>query len=708
MSEPYVDVHFAPGDRPTIGYRTGLTVYEESFIRGQLVGRTWNGAGYLSAWEDVRLDPSTHPMPQSFWLEMDGQLLASHWEWFGHERIDSETGLEVIVTLKHSIRPVTVKVHTRLDGTPVLSRWLEVTNDGDRPSALAAVAPWSGVLQVVKRWASHLPEPSAPLFSVGYMAGDRWGDEGRFEWHPLPAAGFRIDGRYRRERYRHPMFILRNHATGEHFIGQLAWSSGYSFEFDLDGDPGVSDGLARLWFRAGPDAPAPQRILAPGETVRTPELHLGMLFGDLDDCVQAMHTHLRRSVLKPGARGREGLVESGIGPEVEVTVEAVHQQIEMAASVGAELFYLDASWYAQPGSYWWDTVGDWEVDKERFPDGLGPIRDRVRSVGMLFGLWMDAERIGSKSRIAAEHPEWLSVAYDTLPRLSDMLDLTNPDAAHWLEDQISRVIAEHELEFFRLDWNVYRLGAGGWIERDGFIESSYWRYNEALYALYDRLRTRFPDVIFENCAGGGGRSDIAMLQRFSHTQVTDWEVAPRSFQVANGMTMALPPESILRMLGAVNGHTTADIDFQARLLLFARPLVAIYQPPGARPNPVQFGRIRHMLELYKNFVRPFAGDSRIFHHTPTLDGLEPRDWGVLELAAENRDRALIGAFRLASPRGGEYVVSPRGLDRSRRYRVTWDNSGVSHETDGATLVRHGLAVRLEGGLTSELILFEAL
>ena len=134
------------------------------------------------------------------------------------------------------------------------------------------------------------------------------------------------------------MFVLRNNATGEHFIAQLAWSGGYCFEFDLDADLGTTDQAARLFFRAGPDAPAPQRIIAVGETVTTPELHLGMTFGDLDTAIQAMHDHLRRSVFVAQPRGRGGWIESGIGPEIEITAEHVLHQIESAAAFGAEVF----------------------------------------------------------------------------------------------------------------------------------------------------------------------------------------------------------------------------------------------------------------------------------------------------------------------------------------------------------------------------------
>ncbi|MFH1006371.1 MAG: GH36 C-terminal domain-containing protein, partial [Candidatus Latescibacterota bacterium] len=214
-------------------------------------------------------------------------------------------------------------------------------------------------------------------------------------------------------------------------------------------------------------------------------------------------------------------------------------------------------------------------------------------------------------------------------------------------------------------------------------------------------------VIFENCAGGGGRTDVGMVRRFSHTWVTDWQVAPRSFTITNGMTMALPPEYVDRLLAGQNGHTTAELDFQARLLLFVRPTLSIFHPLGASPNPVQMDRVRHMVNLYKDFVRPFMDTGRIYHHTPTFEGPEPQGWGVLELSARDRSRGMAGIFQLSAPREPEYLLRLRGLDVSKRYRVTWDNAGQTCEVEGFVLMKQGIMVRLEGALTSELLLFEA-
>lgn len=496
---PWSDVLLVEQPEPTISYRTGWVVYEESFTKGQFVGRGWNGSGFVSFY-DGRINPSQHPMPQAFWLEIDGQLLATDWEWVGLEKKSTGPGsVEAVVTLRHNIRPVTVKVHTKLDGTAILTRWLEITNTGKRPAALAVACSWSGVLQEINRWQSHVEGTHLPLYSLGYFDSTGHGTEGDFHWHDLPVAGYHIDGRYGNDRHRHPIFILRNNATGEHFIGELAWSGGYTFGFDLHtrtADNVVLDAPASMTFRAGPDAPAPLRVIAPGETVTTPEMHLGMVFGDLDAAVQAMHTHLRRSVFMPQPRGHGGWVESGIGPEIEITPEQVNHAIDAAAAVGAEVFFIDASWYAAPKSDWWRTVGDWDVSLQRFPQGLKPFRDRAHAAGMLWGLWMDAERIGDQSRVAKEHPDWLAMNYDGERKMGGLLDLTKPEVARWMEQQIARVIEENQLEFFRFDYNT-DPERGIKTIHDGFIENGYWRYYEAVYGIYDRLRARFPNVIFE-------------------------------------------------------------------------------------------------------------------------------------------------------------------------------------------------------------------
>ena len=709
----FMDVAFRTEPTPGARFRTGLTVYDEALDKGRWVGRCWQGAGFIErestaavrgGWIDVAM--------QAFGLEMDGQALHFGWDYAGARMVrDGRAGTRhAVVELVHQLRPVRVAVHTRLDGTPVIARWLEVTNTSDRPSALCAVWPWSGLLMDLTSgletgrgtgWRELLPGRDGPVWSVGYFVDDRWGGEGDFRWQALSPGVFRIESRTGKSGHGCPFFVVRNEATGEQAIGHLGWSGNWAIELTCDLEQSGRE--ARLVFRAGPQAPGPMRVLDPGETVATPEVHLGYAFGDLDQAVQTMHMHLRRSVLQAPVRTRDDLViyNHWSYTQHEMTEDALRHEIDVAADLGAELFIIDAGWYADRGTNWWSTTGDW-TPGDRLPQGVKPIRAYARKKGLLFGLWMDAERIGVESRIHKEHPEWLLRRYGE-PTDSD-LDLGHPEAAAWLEAEINRVVEEYELDLFRLDYNTM-VYEGGQRERHGYLENNLWRHYEVVYGIYDRLRQRFPKLVLENCSGGGGRTDIGMVRRFSHTWVTDWQIAPRSMRIINGMTLALPPEYVDRNIGVCQeGHTRADLDFQWRTVLFGRMTISGVHPRGARPNPDQIGRIKHGVRIYKDFIRPMHRTSRLFHHTPELPGREPHGWGVLELASADATRALVGLFRLAGPAEPEYHLRLRGLDVGRRYRVTFDNTGQTMACTGADLMHAGLTVRLDRALSSELVL----
>lgn len=696
------------GDVSTISYRTGMLVYEESFKDGHLVGRGWNGSGFIPFY-DGRVDVRRGTFGKdAFLIEIDGQELISGWELVGTEVKENSKPVStmprpfdrhVIVTLKNKIRPVTVKVHTGLDGTPVLTRWLEITNDGKADAAIAQVSIWSGALLESRDWRNHLNEGTA-LYSLGYMHPANQLYEGDFRWVDLTDRRQTVEGRAFRNRHRHPMFVLRNNATGEHFIGQFAWSGGYAFEFDLEQES--SEALIK--FKAGLSGPAPQRVLAPGETVTTPEMHMGMVFRGLDEAVQSMIDHQRRSVLMAQPRGRGCWIESGIGPEIEITEEEVWHALDSAVKMGAEIFFYDASWYSPPNQSWGPTVGDWTVNRERFPKGLKPFADFCHEHGMLWGLWMESERFGRDSKIIKEHPDWQLRDYRG-EFVGGMIDLTKPEVAKWMEEQIANVIEENHCDFFRLDHNVHGVGA---LQLDGYVENYFWRYNEALYGIHTRIRERFPNVVYENCASGGGRTDMGLVRLFSHTWVTDWQIAPRAFTITNGMTMALPPERVSRLVGGQTSFRASECEFQWRLLLFNQPNLSFLTPRGAEVNPQLLGQMKHYIDIYRNFITPWMPQSRIFHHTPVAETPEPKGWGVIEMDSRNGKKGICGLFQLSSPSEPEYLLRMRGLDASLKYKVTFDNSRQTCEVDGFTLVTQGINIRLEGALTSELLLFEAM
>ncbi len=701
----FMDVIVRTEPEISVSCRSGMMVLEEGLRDGRWVTLSYSASGHLMAAnprpKPSYMDISRFSRPEAFRLNIDGQDLCSRWIWQGAEVTRGEEKISVAVTLKHALRPVTVRVCTELDGTEILRRSLIIENTGAVPAALSSVSPLSGGLQVIP---SSIIDVSGGLYRLGYMKSSVWGTEGDFHWRDLDDEITTIAGRYRRDRHRHPMFLLENRRTGETFVCQFAWTGGYAMTFDLNRE---HPGTAALSLDIAVDAPAPLRILSPGETFVTPAVHIGAVFGGLDPAIQTMHGHIRRSVFLPPTDGVSGWVEAGIGPEYDMDVASTKKSIEHAAAMGAEIYFIDAGWYLPPNREedWWNKCGDWRYDAERYPNGIAELRDYARANGMRFGMWMDAERIGPMSRVWQEHGDWRAMNYTGRRTETGLLNLAIPEVAAWMEKEIRYLLDEYQLDMFRLDHNVGAWDAVAYNERGGYLENTWLRYYENLYDIYRRLRRDYPHVVFENCAGGGGRTDIGMTANFTHSWVTDWQIHPRAFSITNGMTMALPPECVDRLIGGQTAYLTADMRTLIRNLIFARPTVGCFKPPYADFNPMQVEIVRHHIDLYKSFVRPMHANGRIFHHTPdlsaNLDG-----FGILEMAMNDATRGMIGVFRLAEPEQGCVTVYPRGVDPAKSYRVTFDNSGSTTVISGMELLR-GLPVRLGGALTSELILYEA-
>ena len=719
------DVYVSGEENKHFCYRTGMTVYEEVFANGRYMAAGWNTSGYtLNVLEDfpTRMDNSMFREPQAFDLEADGVSLG--WDWdlvdFSQSEEIVETTLACVthckVVLRSTIKPVEVCVHTILDGTPMFTRWLTVKNLSQQPMNINAVAPICGGIEALPDWKDYMKgaPDSSKIYSLGYMDSAIWCHEGYFKWHDLSNISYGITGNYQTDRFRHPMFVLRNNLLGNMMFAQLGWSGGYRFDFLLDTD----SKSAKLSYKIALDMQKPFLVLAPFEAFELPKVHIGMLHGDLDDAVNGMHSHIRRSVFtQPVARGVKGWIEGGMGPERTMDISAFKHFADTLAMVGAETMIIDAGWYCPAGmeaKHWRPLAGDWYHDPQKYPNGMKELREYAHSKGLLFGMWMEPERIGKDSNIYEKHPDWLAKRYDGGE--NDLLDMTKPEVVSWVEAEITRVIRDYELDLFRLDFNV---GLSDHLFRrdDGSLEQGMLRYYKNVNDMFYRLKRKFPEVVFENCASGGGRTDLEFASNFTHTWVSDWNRAPRSFAVTNGMTMVLPPEYVDRLGSGMFCHTMGSLDFQLRNAIFGRPTSNDYNAMGSKMNSDQIAFVKHTLDIYKEQIRPYVDESKIYHHTPELisghrgaNGVvdQPQGTGILERTSGDGRHGVIGIFKLADAVDEDViVVYPKGINMSLRYRVSFDNCGTTVVMEGHQIASDGLRVRLSGSMVSELIVYEA-
>lgn len=709
-----------------IQFTSGRTIYVEALLGDRWVGRYWSADGRSNwAYELWERD--------AFQLEIEHAALNTGWRWTsGVEAPETEHGARhFVVELSNTLRPIGVRLHTLLDGTPVLTRWLEITNNSDEPTALTRVYPWSSQIWAHAGYKHFPPKGLDGAFNLGYFSESDWGYEGWFKWKPL-SNGTTIVKCDKGQGFDDPFFIVNNDAKGEHLIGHLAWSANWRMEFEcresVDPDyerrwgPLRSSAHDILRFKLGPSATDSQRVIAPGETIETPAVHLGLISGDLDAAVQAMHEHLRRFVLPsvgvesacriqylvPGDQGylerggyafAENTASEADDPNRRIFDEAaVRECIDTAESIGAELFTLDAGW--------WDEQGDWFPSPSRFPRGLEPLVKYAHQKGLRFGMYGEIERAyGKECKIVKEHPDWIGP--------SGILNLTRPEVAEYVESELTRLIERYELDLFRLDYNPLFTYEGPSTCRDGFVENNYWRYYSAFYTIFERIQEKYPNLILQQCAVGGARNDLGTVSRFHEAYLTDVLWLPHVLQNYSGLTTGLPPEIIVTAFGACREGIGYPENFDTLLrciFTLGTPLVfagMVGPSCEALTRERRTGFLRYA-KLYKEFIRPLLPTCKMYHHAPVSarGGVTANGWFAVEYVSTDRTKGWATFARIGKSESDTYVFTPRGLHRGKTYTVTFDSTGESATADGLPLVQGGIPIRLESIAASELLLFE--
>lgn len=693
------------GGKHEVCYRSGAVTYVEDLQEGRWAGRHWSAgpgkAGADAFWssEAFAISLKDQPTPQA----TPGTRLAGDWHWVGLTRIPAAKAgsLHVAVGLTHGSYPVTLHVHTRLDGTPVLVRWLEITNTATKPLALVGCTPWCGRL-----WSA------GERMVLGHSL--RWDCpwEGWFGWTEL-SEGRIVLRQDRGLAWDDPYFLVRNESAGEYFFGQLAWPANYTMEFDKHHG---------LTFGIGPTATAALRVIASGETLTTPAVHLGHVAGDFDAVVQAMHNHVRRSVVPSGNPESLYRIQYSMPEDWAMTVyrgddfnEAnLKKCVDVAAAVGIEVLLVE-------GPMWCSGYGNWLVpDRKRFPRGLGLLVDFTHEKGMLFGLYVEPEggRDGftsgehgattlkwSQSRVFQEHPDWF------IDR-GNIVNLSKPEAADYMESELERIVTHYRLDLYMHDFNAPQRGQASQPLYDGFAECEYWRHHEALYRAFGRLHAKFPNLALMQAAAGGCRSDLATAGAFHEHFASDRASFPYLYRMLSGLSVFLPPETLVAANGMAWPQDLPDLDTTLRgaYALGNTPRIfnSLLPRSVAELKPATREKFLHYGRIYKSFIRPMLPTCKVYHHAPVnaTGGVESGAWLAMEFASPDRTKGWATVIRLAGGPTDAYLLRLKGLDAQAAYHVTFDNTGKTEAVAGVKLMCEGLRLQSLASPRSELILLE--
>ena len=443
-------------------------------------------------------------------------------------------------------------------------------------------------------------------------------------------------------------------ATGRIWAVHTAWSGNHTHyaERVFTGERHIGGGELLL----------PGEIrLATGDTYESPWIYAA--YGDgLDEVARRFHRHLR-------AR------EHPVGTQRPVTLnvwEAVYfdhdeQRLidlaERAAAVGVERYVLDDGWFGARRDAF-AGLGDWVVSPDVWPRGLHPLVDRVRALGMQFGLWFEPEMVNPDSDVARAHPDWIMAARSSWPiesRNQQVLNLSMHAAYEHVKAQMLAVLKEYAIGYIKWDHNRDLIEAG--TQADGGRPAVH-AQTQAVYRLLDEIRAAHPGLEIESCSSGGGRVDLAVLERTDRIWVSD-NIDPIDRQsMLRWTTQLVPPEYLGSHIASGRSHTTGrrhDLSFRAATAIFGH-LGIEWDLASATDDETT--ELRDWIAFYKEHRDLLLGGDVV-----RMDGYDERVL-VHGVVTPDRSAALIAMVTLASPYPDPVGrLRFRGLDHDRVYRI---------------------------------------
>lgn len=531
----------------------------------------------------------------------DGRdFIAGFSDWFAQQ-----DGATTVLSARDDVAKLALHITVEAFEQGVLSMRSTITNSGD------------GVYTVDRLMAVSM-SVSAGLARLTRFSG-MWGREFHAVETDAPC-GLSLQesrrGRTSHDRFPGVFIAVGNIWTGLH----LGWSGNHQIAIDT-----LDDG--RRLIHAGELFEPGEIRLDAGKSYESPKAYLSAAMS-ADDLASRFRSFVSNSLLSwPLVRPRPVTLNTWEGNYFDHRLDALKAQADAAAAIGIERFVLDDGWFGKRDDDS-SSLGDWLVDKRKYPHGLAPLIDHVLRLGMEFGLWFEPEMVNPDSDLYRAHPDWVLQVEDRpllLSRKQLVLDLTRPEVADILFDRISKVLARSDITYLKWDMNRDLTHPG---DRNGRAATS--RQTRAVYALIDRLRAVHPRVEFESCASGGGRADYGVLERTVRLWTSDGTDALERLEIQRGASMFFPPEILGAHVSASPNHQTGR-----RHSLSFRAAVALAYHLGVELDTrtlteAERGELGEWIALHKRLRPLLHGGGRPFHAAP-LDGRYV--WGV---TAEDR------------------------------------------------------------------------
>ena len=378
----------------------------------------------------------------------------------------------------------------------IICRHAEIRNEGE-----------DVILENLK--SASVSVPKLERYRVRYLTG-KWAAESQIKDQYLTTGAFTIQSRSGNTGpHYNPSFALddgtADETKGDVWFGLLGYSNNWqiTFEKTIYNNVKITGGISNFDF---------SYTLKKGETIGTPVMTFGYSSGGYGEMSRKLHAFEVDHIFPKHKLGRV-LYNSWEATEFDVRVESQKELAKKAAQIGVELFVIDDGWFGERHN---DRagLGDWYVNKEKFPNGLSELIDYVKQLGMDFGIWVEPEAVNPDSDLYRAHPDWIYRFKNQEPvqmRNQYTLNISKKEVKEFILAFMTDLLSKHkDITFIKWDMNKPLTDVSmGNTAQD---KELWYKHAQALYEIWGTLRKKFPYVDFEVCSGGGARIDLGILR----------------------------------------------------------------------------------------------------------------------------------------------------------------------------------------------------
>ncbi len=578
------------------------------------------------------------------------------------ETTEEDNAKLTAITLKDKAYPFQVKLYYRAyKDIDMIETWSEISHMEKKTVVLKRFDSGHFMIRRGDVWISHLH--------------GSWGDEAGVTTEPL-TPGIKlienVDGA-RNAHIDHPevMFSLDGKPQeneGRVIGAALCWSGNYAIRMATD-----NNFVHRIF--AGIDSETSEYNLAPKEVFATPKLALTYSQEGLSGASRNFHRWARHAgMLHHGDRVRDILLNSWEGVYLDVDEEKMSQMMEDIAAMGGELFVMDDGWFGDKYRRVQDnsSLGDWVVDKKKLPNGLENLVRTAQKNGIKFGIWIEPEAVNSKSELFEKHPEWAlqapgrSLIYGR-GGTQLLLDVCNPEVQDFIFGVVDNLLTRHpQIAYIKWDANIELRNYGStYLPRDK-QSHIYIDYHRGLEKIMQRIRAKYPDVVIQACASGGGRANYGVMPYFEEFWVSDNTDALQRIYMQWGSSYFYPSNAMAQHISAAPNHQTGrvipikfrcDVAMSGRLGLELQPSKMTEEERAQSTQAIKdYKTVREVIQLGNLYrlVSPY----------------DHKGIASLMYTDDAKGKAVFFAYKMDNfvnqvvPR-----VCLRGLDPSKNYRV---------------------------------------